>query len=62
MNDLEPYELTALSYAGQMLGEYLESINQSDIARLTPQQWQTMLEVLAISYTTKRAELQPCPF
>lgn len=60
--DIEPYEQEALIFAGQMLGEYLDEIGVTDIAKLTPHQWQTMLEVVCMNFLLKRANLQPCPF
>lgn len=60
--DIEPYEIEAMSYAGRMMGEYLEEIKQSDIANLNGLQWNTMLSVVCLSFLQKRAELSPCPF
>jgi hypothetical protein len=39
-----------------MAGEYLDSINKSDLAELTPEEWDTLLEVIVGAYTA--AELQ----
>lgn len=62
MNDLEEYEENALTYAGQMAGEYLESINKTDLTTLTPQEWEIFIKCVGVNFLTKRAELMPVPF
>lgn len=59
---LEPFEQQALDYAGEMAAEYIESIGVTDITKMSVYQWKIMIEVIAINYSQKRAELQPCPF
>lgn len=60
--DIDDYERTAMVYAGQMAGEYLDSIKKSDLATLTTGEWATFLEVVCINFAQKRNELLPCPF
>lgn len=59
---VEPWENDAILYGGKCGGEYLESINKTDLATLTPDQWLTFLQVVTINYHSKHIELQPCPF
>lgn len=49
-------EHDAIMYGGQMGGEYLDSINITDLAALTPEQWQTFLEVVCLNYHNRTIE------
>ena len=61
-HDIQPFEIEAALYGGQMGGEYLESINVTDLTKLTPDQWQTFLVTVTSNYHAKHNELKPCPF
>ncbi|NOG73741.1 DUF6511 domain-containing protein [Roseicella sp. DB1501] len=60
--DVEPHQREAMIFAGAMVGEYLESIGQTDLAKLDAEQWQTFLEVVCLNYYVKVNILAPCPF
>jgi hypothetical protein len=60
--DLEPWQVESILYGGQCAGEYLESIHITDLAKLSPNQWETLLYVITSNYHTKHNELKPCPF
>lgn len=60
--DPEPWEVSAILYAGQQAGEYLTEINQTDLAKLSAEQWQILLTVICQNYQDKHRELRPCPF
>jgi hypothetical protein len=38
--DLNPVETKAVASASEAAGEYLEQIGETDLSRLTPEQWQ----------------------
>ena len=59
---LEEWEMTAAIYGGAMGAQYLESINKTDLATLSPEQWATFLECICKNYHAKHSELKPCPF
>lgn len=54
----ENYE-ASLIYAGEMAGEYLESISETDLAALTEHQWRTLLDVVVRNQRQKMADLPP---
>lgn len=60
--DLEPWQVEAILFGGECGGEYLTEINQTDLAKLTSEQWQTLLYVITHNYHLKHIELKPCPF
>lgn len=62
MTDLEPWEFPALDFASDCAGEYLEELNQTDLAKLTPDQWKELIRVIAVNFAHKRADIMPCPF
>lgn len=62
MNDLTPYEQAALEFAGECAGEYLDSIGKTDLAKMTQEEWQTLISVACLNFSQKRNELTPCPF
>lgn len=49
----------SLQYAGEMAGEYLEEIGKTDLADLTPEEWQTFLDVVVRNQRNKMAILPP---
>lgn len=49
----------SLQYAGECAGEYLESINKTDLADLDVDEWQTLLDVIVRNQRKKMADLPP---
>ena len=49
----------SLEYAGQCAGEYLESINVTDMADMSQEQWMTFLDVVVRNHATKMLDLPP---
>jgi hypothetical protein len=47
---LEAYELGAMLEAGTVAGEYLDTLEQTDLARLEPEQWREFLRRLLLGY------------
>lgn len=61
--DIAPHEQEAIDYAGNMAGEYLESIGVFSLDKLTPEQWATFAQVMCINFSQKEKELaSDCPF
>lgn len=60
--DTRPHEDLALDFAGDCAGEYLEELKKTDLAKLTVEEWQGFIKCVALNYTNKRIELEPCPF
>ncbi len=50
MIDPTPNEQNAMTHAGQMGGEYLDSIARSDLASLSPEEWRTFIEAVITGY------------
>lgn len=48
--DPTPNELAALEHAGPVMGEYIMSIGKSDIMRMTPEEYATMVRVGVTAY------------
>lgn len=57
MIDPTPNEQAAMAAAGAAAGEYLESLDRSDLARLTVEEWQTFIEVVVTGYCDALREL-----
>lgn len=57
MIDPDENEVTALEHAGENAGEYLESLGRTDLAKLSPEEWQTFLAVVVHNYNEKWREL-----
>lgn len=57
MIDPTPNEIAAMRHGGQMGGQYLESINKTDLARLSGQEWHTFIEAVVSGYCEHLAEL-----
>lgn len=49
----------SLDFAGQMAGEYLESINKTDLSALTSDEWRTFLDIIVKNQRDQLAELPP---
>lgn len=50
MIDPTPNEIAAMQAGGEAAGEYLESLDRSDLARLSREEWQTLIEVVVTGY------------
>ena len=50
MIDPTPNEQAAMAAGGEAAGAYLESLGQSDLARLSVEEWQTLIEVIVTGY------------
>lgn len=57
MVDPTPNEQDALEVAGQMAGEFLDSIGKTDLAQLTVEEWESLLESVVTGYTDRLREL-----
>ena len=57
-----PHVREARDYAGQMAGQYLDELRQTDAAKLTPYQWDTLISLICCNFILKKKELDPCPF
>jgi len=57
MIDPTPNEQEAILQAGQMGGEVLDEIGETDLARLTLEQWETFLAAIVGGYLTHLSEL-----
>ena len=50
MIDPTPNEIAAMQAGGEAAGEYLESLGKSDLAMLSIDEWQTLIEVIVTGY------------
>ena len=50
MIDPTPNEQAAMAAGGKAAGAYLESLGQSDLARLSVEEWRTLIEVIVTGY------------
>ena len=50
MIDPTPNEIAAMEFGGRMGGEYLDRLGKTDLTKLTPQQWETFIEVIVTGY------------
>jgi len=50
MIDPTPYEQAAMEHAGNMAGEYLDALGKTDLAKLTPEEWATLINVTCTGY------------
>ena len=57
MIDPTEHEIAAMEAAGQQAGEYLDSIEKTDLAQMAEDEWMTMIEVVITGYTDKLREL-----
>jgi hypothetical protein len=60
--DVKKAHAEALEYAGENGGAYLDYINKTDLAKLSPDEWNTFLEEIISNWKEKFNELAPCPF
>ena len=56
-HDLDRYEELALQAGGRSAGAYLEEIGKTDLARLTPLEWESFLRLVLIGYADAMREL-----
>jgi hypothetical protein len=64
MVDPDEHEIAAIAAASPMAGEYLESIDKTDLAVLTEAEWLTLLEVIITAYQDalmRRLEAEGAP-
>lgn len=47
----ETVSVSSAESTSRLAGEYLDSINKSDLAELTPEEWNTLLEVIIGAYS-----------
>jgi len=59
MMQLEARDFEAAMFAGEQIGEYLSSINKTDISLLSPDEWQQFIIIFAAHLLQKRAETAP---
>jgi hypothetical protein len=50
MIDPNPNERAAMAHGGAMAGEYLDSLGKTDLARLSVEEWHTLIEVIVTGY------------
>jgi hypothetical protein len=50
MVDPTEHELTAMSAASDLAGQFIESINETDMAKWTSEQWGQFIEVICGGY------------
>lgn len=58
MIDPTKNEIEAMTFAGQMAGEYMQEINKTDLATFTKDEWMTLLKVIYGNTTQKIAEIE----
>ena len=56
-HDLDRYEELALQAGGRSAGAYLEEIGKTDLALLTPEEWEAFLRLVLIGYSDRMREL-----
>lgn len=54
--DPTPYEQAAMEHAGNMAGEYLDSLKKTDLAKLSTEEWATFINVVCTGYIEKIQE------
>ena len=57
MVDPDDHEEAALEFASQMGGEYIESLDKTDLAAFTAKEWATLVECIVTGYQDKLGEL-----
>ena len=50
MIDATPNEQAAIEHGGEMGGEYLDSLGKTDLARLSIEEWHTLIEAIVTGY------------
>ncbi|MFO0992588.1 MAG: DUF6511 domain-containing protein [Hyphomicrobiales bacterium] len=57
MIDPTPNEIAAMRHAGQLAGEYLDSIARTDLATLTTEEWHIFVDCVVTGYCEHLADL-----
>ena len=57
MIDPTPNERAAMAHGGVMAGEYLDSLDKTDLAQLSTAEWQTFIEVIVTGYCDRLRDL-----
>ncbi len=57
MIDPTPNERAAIDHGGAMGGEYLDSLGKTDLAQLSVDEWQILIEVIVSGYCDHLREL-----
>ncbi|GAB4119036.1 MAG: hypothetical protein Kow00104_01180 [Rhodothalassiaceae bacterium] len=57
MIDPTPNEVAAMRHAGNMGGEYLDSLRKTDLATLTEEEWRSFIEAVVSGYVDHLADL-----
>jgi len=57
MNDVSETELEALREGGARAGAYADSIGKTDLAQMTPEEWDTFLGHILCGYAEKMQQL-----
>src|SRR4051812_15700446 len=50
MIDPTPLERSAMDYAGEQAGEYIEALGKSDMAAMSAEEWGTLINVVCSAY------------
>lgn len=53
MIDPTDAEKESMEHAGDMAGEYLESLRKTDLAKLSSDEWQTLIQVICTAYVDR---------
>jgi hypothetical protein len=51
-------ELAAIEDASDKAGEYLDELNQTDLAKLSREQWLELIQVIVTAFTDKLREIE----
>jgi hypothetical protein len=57
MIDPTEYEREAIAHGGEQAGEYLETLGKTDLATMTPQEWDTFIEAAITGYVERLGEI-----
>jgi hypothetical protein len=57
MIDPTEYEREAIAHGGAQAGEYLETLGKTDLAVMTPQEWDAFIEVVVTGYVERLGEI-----
>lgn len=55
MVDPTETEIAAMRYASDMAGEYLESLEKTDLATMTEDEWMNLMEVIITGFSDSMA-------
>ena len=57
MIDPSAAETAAMDHAGEMAGEYLDHLDKTDLAKLSSDEWRTLIEAICSAYVERLGEL-----